>query len=119
MDIFNQNWTDQMKTNPLVNKLLNTDTIEVETPTTIHFWGPVGYGTKLKDTFIKIGRRHFRRKRVPYSKEHSAHVLNMAKKLPENMKPEVTLVLSTERVHSYHNNTRPQSLYNLRYACLR
>ena len=118
MDIFQQDWTNQMKTDPFVNKIMY-QTLNNESY--IHYDLVKKY--KGKNQRVKFRRRKIRK---PYTD------VEMAKldKIPvvEEIKgkkgniwyiTKKTLDIQQPMTEHYWQNTRPQSLYNLNYATLR
>jgi hypothetical protein len=116
MDIFNQNWNQQMKENPFVNKLLNNkrpgkpENILVTTRTKTRW----NRSKKVKEL-------------LPYSKELKK---SLNKERRENPKPKsikqgivgqsyIIGIKVIRKLPSYHTMTRPTSLYNLKYATQR
>ena len=122
MDIFNQNWTEQMKKDPLVNKLLNNtrpDEIKIK---------------KIMRTGQVLSKKNIRKQieKMPFTTEDYRDIMEYKKNnpLPKMKDAKVgTHYLSSTAVTkyghrhkykpSYNANTRPASLYNLRYATQR
>ena len=138
MDIFNQNWTEQMKNNPFVNKLLNNyevKTIREFTPGSIKYRSlrkiEPKRGSKRPYTIrFKDNNEEYNQANLENLKEFKKYFTYPGKRKAKMnkiyYKPGSSKV-TRDRLHIIHYrsknellaNTRPQSLYNLRYACLR
>ena len=118
MDIFDQNWTQKMKTEPFVNYLLNSDQVTEDYVTT--WWHIPKKLVKRKDRL----RKHMKHRGKTYYKYEMP--LNKAARKNLEKHPERVLKVAGQMLVDYwqkesglHDNTRPQSLYNLHYASLR
>ena len=122
MDVFQQNWTEQMKSDVFVNKLLNTNIREVNkmaVRSRIHMLNTTPFIREQKYKFTQR-RWNQAKKRIRQHKKY----IERNKQMFVNPPPKPIETFDVQRIYSeseqrYHNNTRPQSLYNLRYACIR
>ena len=132
MDIFNHNWTERMKNDPFITKKLNNYPIRDD----------LSYRIAKKVISLKRGELF----KVKYGTEYVPYNPRNVDIYKGNIKPErqakrewfvgninrrdmkldEEYILPGSAIHhkitkteSYHANTRPQSLYNLRYATLR
>ena len=141
MDIFQQNWTEKMKNQPFVNKVLNNHLVDIEEVPQDH--GRIKYRlikkyiVKSKDTPAR-DKIKYRRKTIDtdYTERRATRlkkypVLKPTDKSPNNEKwhilqKSIRIRKPAPGHNIYHHsdislwaNTRPQSLYNLNYATLR
>ena len=128
MDVFNQNWTQRMKTDPWTNAVLNSKRERVVSgkPRFLRYWR--GYSQdewnavkykqlEFEPYYDKIYLHH----RKKYSPERHNKVKQRVRRNPEqyNKVEVVSFAPSVHQDPDMWENTRPQSLYNLRYASLR
>ena len=144
MDVFKYNWTEQMKTNPVANKVLNNYDVEddvVKDPGFIRYslWKKYKKKTDQKNSRGKFKyETKFKRKNV--DKLYSTKRFLKTEKYPsfesvlrkhkqfdqwylkrrsfKFSEPHYVYIPQSSEDH-YWANTRPQSLYNLRYASIR
>lgn len=122
MDVFNQNWNQRMQSDPYVNFVLNSDD-RVETHEThIKYW--TVYATKKpafkipKDVIEKNGI-YYRKRKSKFTAKNIRYADKQDKKLPKDLRKKEYKWSEPIHYKELHDNTRPQSLYNLRYASLR
>lgn len=128
MDVFKQNWGQRIQHDPYVNFVLNSDTkIDVEDPTYVVYY--VYYGDEpskmnpgsmkeVNGEYYQKRQRRYNPDRLPF---HRATALKNPVGLQEvrfKYKDGRETPITTQETR-LHDNTRPQSLYNLRYASIR
>ena len=119
MDIFKHNWTDRMKKEPYINKVLN-------------FTPPDQIVLKNVTKYMRKKHRFVEEKLpYPYTKKNHYEVVTFLKDNPpvrrdfmehKDVQTEsFDLVRNGQVLDEYplYDNTRPNSLYNLRYASMR
>ena len=131
MDVFNQNWTNRMKTEPFVNQILNDFYLSTEIEPGRIKWRTIkkvkdptkknGVSYKYKnynniltnERFTKAKREDLRWPGSMKAVFDKQYIISRSVKV----KPEIKRLWYTPQ-HMWAN-TRPQSLYNLNYATLR
>ena len=114
MDIFNYNWTERIKNEPFVNKKLNYDKKpeSLEYSTILHnpYLGSQTYKTKYlySETNLRLYQNEVKRPIEPAKPNYFYHYL-----VPSSAK------INYRKIENLQQNTRPNSLYNLRYASKR
>ena len=123
MDVFKLKWNERMQHDPYVNFVLNSDERFIEgEPFRIEYYGLFSKNKprimtpwieKIDGQYYKKHRRIWNDKNVKFVKKKVKDYPPAAQKIDYER---------TDPIHTpgqLHDNTRPQSLYKLRYASLR
>lgn len=122
MDVFKQKWNQRMQQDPYVNFVLNSDEREIPgDPDRLEYYYFIPNKPRLMLPSIKeVDGQYYRKTRRKWTKKGLEAARDRQKRLPRGAQgidyiytdpiPLPTLL---------HDNTRPQSLYNLRYPSLR
>ena len=121
MDVFNQNWTEKIKSDPFVNKLLNSENKVVREKTWVRFWGPYRekQGVPIPGDVIIVEGKLYRWKRVRVTPENIARVQRIISRNAAGLHRVQFRYDNIGIPATLYDNTRPDSLYTLRYASLR
>ena len=120
MDVFNHNWTQRMKNEPYINTVLNSTPPE---QIVIH---NVQKFSRKRHRFVETQHPY------PYTKERLYEAMSFLQNNPPERRDRMdSNDIQVERfdfirhgrvfdgVYPLYDNTRPNSLYNLRYATIR
>ncbi len=129
MDVFKYNWTERMKTEPFVNYTLQQPRPNVWTEATHYrIWAPYTPSLRQKRKPPKgtkiVDGRYYKKKKMKnrYPDYYEKMIKPMVDKNPQELRD---IKMKGTQMYTYppeselHEYTRPQSLYNLRYASLR
>ena len=120
MDVFKQNWTQRIHTDPYVNFLLNTEDKYETHKDRVIYYKEYDKDDNIPITATKVDGRYFRRVWRKYTDRVYKERKEYIKTLPEHLRYlEVKWSDPVLLDRELNENTRPQSLYNLRYASLR
>ena len=126
MDAFKLKWNERMQHDPYVNFVLNSDERFTDPePHRIEYWGiynrksKKNKGKDIPDDVVMHDGKYYKPHRKKFSERALDRQLKKSKKAPDGFN-EVEIIYKTDRLPTQlHDNTRPQSLYKLRYASLR
>ena len=123
MDVFNLNWTQLMKNDMVVNKVLNND--EVKKPDVKRPGHMIRFKRRAPAEQMATDKRirekngvYYRPKKAPYTKARLAH-LKHDKNVFDIHRDVFWDPHPDNKIGRYYDNAAPQSLYNLHYSSIR
>lgn len=131
MDVFKFNWTQRIKTEPFVNATLNSKRTDIVpgAPRYINYWK-----VRSQDEWRRLNLKptifepYYDKMYAKYRMGYNPRMYEVIKRNVENNNDDVNKYKTIDIEHhppttkpnpDAWENTRPQSLYNLRYASIR
>ena len=131
MDAFKFNWTQRIKTEPFVNATLNSKG-HTDKPYAFRYWRPINEPQNI-NSWREASRTNYTKSKTytddaDRERKYGFHrtgiqyydrVMTSVNKNPTRELRNIEFINKPTQDPDIWENTRPQSLYNLRYACLR